>query len=232
MKKVKKILVFFSIGFISILLITGVALYISLNKKKPIGDNTVEADVVASKMLQNLDFGSYQDTKFISWKFSNHSYLWHKQRRRVKVSWDDHEVILDFDDPSKNKVKDDVNDEEKKSLIAKAERYFNNDSFWLIAPYKILDEGTKRSLVTLENNQIGLMVEYTSGGTTPGDTYLWKLDSAYRPVSFQMWVSILPIGGLEASWNNWKTTQSGAILAQEHSLLGFGIPISEIKAWN
>ena len=85
-----------------------------------------------------------------------------------------------------------------KNLIEKAVKYFNNDSFWLLAPYKIFDKGTKRSLVTLDDGHEGLLVTYTTGGTTPGDSYLWHLDSTGKPVSFQMWVSSLPIDGLEA----------------------------------
>ena len=117
-------------------------------------------------------------------------------------------------------------------LIQKAIAYFNNDSFWLVAPYKIFDPGTERKVVVDENNNEALLVNYTTGGTTPGDTYLWQLDENGRPVNFKMWVSSIPIGGLEASWSDWITTKSGALLPLGHSILFFGIDLGEVKATN
>ena len=111
-------------------------------------------------------------------------------------------------------------------LIDKGVKYFNNDSFWLVAPYKVFDKGTERRLVTLENNKKALLVTYTSGGSTPGDSYLWHLDKDGKPTNFQMWVDILPIDGLTATWNNWITTDSGAQLPNFHKLGFFGFEIN------
>ena len=107
--------------------------------------------------------------------------------------------------------------------------YFNNDSFWLVAPYKVFDKGTQRRLVTLENNKKALLVTYTSGGSTPGDSYLWLLNDSGKPKSFKIWTSILPIDGLEATWTDWTTTESGAQLPSFHKLLIIGLEITDIK---
>ena len=74
-----------------------------------------------------------------------------------------------------------------------------------------------------------LLVTYISGGTTPGDSYLWHLDESGNPSSFQMWVSILPIKGLEASWQGWITTESGAKFPTFHKLLFLGIEMGDVK---
>ena len=45
-----------------------------------------------------------------------------------------------------------INDKKvvNKELIKTAEKYFNNDSFWLVAPYKIFDSGTERRKIIRE----------------------------------------------------------------------------------
>jgi len=72
-------------------------------------------------------------------------------------------------------------------------------------------------------------VTYNSGGSTPGDSYLWHFDDTGKPTHFQMWVSILPIKGLEASWNDWTTTETGAMLPTFHKMLVLGIELENIK---
>ena len=121
---------------------------------------------------------------------------------------------------------------EKHDYIHKAEAYFNNDSFWLVAPYKVFDSGVERRLVITEEGQETLLVTYTSGGTTPGDSYLWHLDTNGKPISYQMWVSILPIDGLEASWEGWITTESGAQLPTFHKLLFLSLNMGDVKGLN
>jgi hypothetical protein len=48
----------------------------------------------------------------------------------------------------------------KKQMLKKGNDYFNNDSFWLIAPFKLRDAGTTRSIV-MQDNQ-ALMITYAS----------------------------------------------------------------------
>ena len=47
-----------------------------------------------------------------------------------------------------------------------------------------------------------------------------------------MWVSILPIKGLEATWKDWTTTESGAQLPTFHKLMILGLQITDIKGKN
>jgi hypothetical protein len=184
-------------------------------------------------MLNALDYEAYKNTNYIEW-FSKKKrfYKWKKEKQTCMVYWKDYKVDLNLKnhDISKAYIHNfNVEGEIGKDLIAKAVNYFNNDSFWLVAPYKIFDEGTKRGVVMLEDGNQGLLVTYTTGGTTPGDSYLWHFDSTGKPKSFQMWASILPINGLEASWTDWTTTESGAQLPIFHKLLFFGIELSDIK---
>lgn len=218
------------------LIITLAAVYFSLNEKLPSGITGAEADAFALKIQEAVQHNNYQQTQYLKWTFRNKNhYLWNRNAATAEVKWDNYKVILNLNSPEKSAVTEGTTlivGSGKKKIIKKALDNFNNDSFWVVAPHKLFDKGVTRELVTLEDNSKALLVRYTSGGTTPGDSYLWKVDQNYRPVSYQMWVSIIPIGGIEATWEGWTTTESGAFLSQKHQLLGFGIPISNLRAWN
>ncbi|WP_372756530.1 hypothetical protein [Mariniflexile sp.] len=209
-------------------------LYLKYNEPLPTGIQGKEADALAYKMLEALDYKAFESTNYIEWTFKGrHHYKWEKDKNICEVFWKDYKVRLNLADVSKSqafihsfKTPD---DKLSKKLISKAVKYFNNDSFWLVAPYKLFDNGTERRLVNLENNKKALLITYTSGGSTPGDSYLWHLDDNAKPTSFQMWVDILPIDGLEATWEAWVTTESGAQLPSFHKFGVFGLENTHIK---
>ncbi|MFC4721666.1 hypothetical protein ACFO5O_05015 [Geojedonia litorea] len=208
-------------------------IYFKYDEDLPVGGQPEQADILAHKMLDALDHEAYENTNYIEWVFKKRRYYkWKKNKNICTVYWKDYKVELNLKDPKLSTAyvhNFAVDGDMSKDLINKALNYFNNDSFWLVAPYKVFDKGTKRSLVNLDNGEQGLLVTYTSGGTTPGDSYLWHLDPTGKPNSFRMWVSTLPIGGLEASWGDWTTTSSGAQLPTLHKILFLGIEITDIK---
>ena len=230
-KKLLKLLKIFILSICSLIIITIATVYFSLHEKLPKGEISKEADIFALEIQKAVHHDKYLNTKFLQWTFRNKNhYVWNKANNTVKVEFDGNKVHLDLNDSKKNKVL--VSHSPSQKIIDKALDNFNNDSFWLVAPHKLFDKGTTRKLVALKDNSKGLLITYASGGTTPGDSYLWKVDKNYRPISYKMWVSILPIGGIEATWEDWTTTKSGAYFSQQHKLLGFGIPITNLKAWN
>jgi len=188
-----------------------------------VGTPSSEADQMALNMMQSLNKAAWDNTKTVSWTFKgDHHYNWDKEKNFVTASWEDFEVgfstLVTFGWVKKGGVK--IEGEEAKSALAKAYDHFNNDSFWLAAPYKIFDPGTERSIVKTRDGRTGLMVTYTSGGTTPGDTYVWILDENYQPTSVKMWVAILPIGGMEITWENYQVLPSNAMIALRHKAFG------------
>ncbi len=207
-------------------------MYIKYNEDLPSGELGQEADVLATRMLNVLDHDAYKATDYIEFTFKKrHHFKWNKAENTCEVFWKNIKVDLDLDQIDSSSVY--INEERYDSsntsdIIQKAETYFNNDTFWLVAPYKVFDPGVERRLVTTENNKKALLVTYTSGGTTPGDSYLWHFDDNGKPISFQMWVDILPIDGLEASWSDWTTTTTGAQLPTFHKLLVLGLEIDAI----
>ncbi|MGZ0017084.1 hypothetical protein [Yeosuana sp. AK3] len=210
-------------------------MFFKYNEDLPEGKQGKDADALAHKMLEALNYDAYKNTDYLEWTFKKtHHYKWYKAKNMCSVFWKDYKVDLNFNDASLNKAfvhGFKIEGDTGKEIIDKAVSYFNNDSFWLVAPYKIFDAGTVRKLVDLHDspNQ-ALLVTYSKGGTTPGDSYLWILEDNGMPKSFKMWTSILPLKGLESSWSHWTTTGSGAKLPTFHNILFLGIEITNIKA--
>lgn len=230
MKKFFKI-----VGILIALLIIAVGiLYFVNNESLPEGKQGKDADALAIKMLNALNSEAYENTEIIEWNFANeHTYLWKKQENIVTVSWDDKKVILHTTALENSEVFVNNKKVENKEIRNTAKDYFNNDSFWLVAPYKIFDAGTERRIVNY-NDKDALLITYTSGGSTPGDSYLWILDENYIPTSFKMWTQIIPIGGVSATWENFKDTEAGIKLPTKHTLtlLGLDIPMGNVRAYN
>lgn len=207
-------------------------LYFKYNEPIPSGETGREADLLAEKMLNALNYEAYQNTNYVEFSFKNmHHYKWNKAENKCEVIWKDFKVNLNLNTPQQSEVfvaNNLYKGKDREKLINKALSYFNNDSFWLVAPYKVFDQGTERRAVTTDEGKQALLITYTSGGSTPGDSYLWHLNNEGVPESFQMWVSILPIGGLEASWNNWTTCETNAQLPTFHKMLILGIELENI----
>lgn len=207
-------------------------LYFKYNEPLPSGEIGTEADLLAEKMLTALNYEAYQNTNYVEFSFKNmHNYKWNKAENKCEVIWKDFKVNLNLNTPQQSEVfvaNNLYKGKDREKLINKALSYFNNDSFWLVAPYKVFDQGTERRVVTTDEGKQALLITYTSGGSTPGDSYLWHLNNEGAPESFQIWVSILPIGGLEASWNNWTTCETNAQLPTFHKMLILGIELENI----
>ncbi|MCK0124571.1 hypothetical protein MWU76_09170 [Gelidibacter sp. F2691] len=231
-KKILKIIAGIIIFFTLPTLLLFGFVYFKYDEDLPQGTKGAPAEQLATKMLDALDHDAYKNTSYIEWTFKKrHHFKWNKAKNTCEVYWKDYKVALDLNSPSASQVfqnEQKIEGKEAQELIEKAQSYFNNDSFWVVAPYKVFDAGTERRVVTLDNGSEALLVTYTSGGTTPGDSYLWHLEDSGKPKSFQMWVDILPIGGLEASWSDWTTTDSGAHLPTFHKFLVFGIEITDL----
>ncbi len=217
----------------------GVGCLALINEKKPetAEVDTPEALEMANKMLKAIHYEEWQKTKIVKWDFKDlRSFVWDKFNNHVQIKWKKNDVRLNLSDledyvvfHNQEKVSDTA---QAKELKTKAWEYFCNDSFWLNAPAKVFDEGTTRSVVTEDNGEKGLLVSYNSGGATPGDSYLWFLDEEGLPYKYKMWVSIIPVGGTEATWAKWKQLKTGAMVATEHELTVFKILIKNLNAGN
>jgi len=106
-------------------------------------------DKYTNPFVQNIPkegemFLKYQNTRYLEWSFRNGSvrYKWDKDLGECQVKWDDYIVALNLGTVEKSKVTKNNNDpspKEYEKALEKAIGLFNNDSFWLVAPFKIFD---------------------------------------------------------------------------------------------
>lgn len=217
-------------GFLSVAFIG----FLFLNEKKPKGEMGAEAEALAQKIQQAIHFDAWDSTEAVAWNFADrHSFLWDKKRHWVKVNWKNYEALIRIDsvDGKVWKNGEEITSEKKvRKLIKKGLHYWQNDSFWLNAPSKLFDKGTERRYVNYKG-QDALLITYKLGGATPGDSYLWLVDENSLPSSWKLWVKIIPIGGVEFTWEDWVTTETGAKIATLHKGL-LDLKVTNVKTGN
>ena len=206
----------------------------SISAPLPQGVEGPAAEALADRLLSAVNAEAFARAEGARWCFRDKEYLWHRGLGRLRITVDDEETIYIDLQGQRGWVLEAgqrPSPADEAAYVADAIQDFNNDSFWVFAPFKVRDPGTSRSLVIdPESQQRALLVFYETGGSTPGDYYLWYLDEEGRPERWAMWVSIVPIGGVESSWAGWKQTQSGAWVSTEHALgLGLHLRIPELE---
>ncbi|WP_240642322.1 hypothetical protein [Nonlabens xiamenensis] len=232
MKKILRFIGKSTLYLAGFLLLAGIIIKIIFTEDIPEGQTGPAANELAFKMLESINYKEFANANEIRWTFRDkNTYHWKVQEKLVNVYWDDYRVAFATPYPEishafKNDQK--LSGEERENAIAYAEKNFNNDSFWIVAPFQVMDIGTKRSVVK-EDGKEQLLVQYTSGGTTPGDTYLWELDKDYQPIAFKMWVDIIPLDGVRAKWQEWEMTAGGFPLSRKRTIYGLEIPISDLE---
>lgn len=221
-------LVFIVVGFVG---------YLILNKSLPEGQEGPEAEALAEQLTDNMlkavNAEAWEGVNVIRWSFPRgHDFVWDRKRNFVEVKWDENRVLVA---PESGHGIAYINDapqegEAGEELVKEGRHNFWNDSFWLCAFTKVKDPGTTRKPVDLGDEGQGLLVTYHTGGDTPGDSYLWKFDENGRPVSWQMWVKLIPIGGLEFTWEEWGPLHNGAMLAFNHGSMIYDITLTNVKS--
>jgi hypothetical protein len=205
------------------------------SEEKPEGKSGDQADKVAERMLDKLNKDAYDAIDYINFEFfgGGHKYVWDKKNHKAVIEWKNNKVILDLGTQEGTAYKNGtlVEGDDAVSLLETAWSYWCNDSFWLVAPYKIFDAGTTRKLVDVEEGTHGLMIEYTSGGVTPGDSYLWILNEEYQPTGFKMWTQILPVQGTYVDWSKWDDYK-GAKLCISHKIVGKERSLQNVRVGN
>lgn len=201
-----------------VVLATLMVIAFAAHKPRPKVDQSSQARALASRIERAVNLSAWNDTRALRWTFAGqHHHLWDRDRGLVRVRWDDVSVLLRTGDISGKAYRGEVElrGDEARALIKKAHAYWINDSFWLNPIAKFHDPGVSLGTVRMDG-QPGLLVSYASGGLTPGDAYLWFSEPDGTPRAWRMWVSIIPVGGVNVGWGGWKTLRTGARVSTVH----------------
>lgn len=227
------------IGLASLLLllvVSGLGACALLSKPRPNGETGPRADALAHSIETAVNKEAWARTGAVRWYFGGRNrHLWDRTRMFDRVAWGGDKLVL-LNISTKNGLAfvkngaEQVSGEAEKKLLAKAYAHWINDSFWLNPLVKLFDDGVERKLVTQPDGKSALLITYGGGGLTPGDAYLWLLDESNRPLAWRMWVSILPIKGIESSWAGWTALPTGAWVATEHRMAAFNLRLTDVAA--
>lgn len=207
------------------------ALFFIFDEPLPTGEPGPRADALARRMEAAVNAAAWERTGAVRWTFAGrHDHLWDRQRHLARVRWDASEVLVDLDSRRGLAYRDGLRlkPDEAAELVETAWSYWVNDAFWLNPLAKLFDAGTTRAWVPQADGSAALLVTYASGGATPGDSYLWFPDAQGRPRAWQMWVSILPVGGVGTSWEGWIRLATGAQISTRHRIAFFTLEISNV----
>ena len=210
--------------------VAGFITWAILNKPRPKGIPGPEAERVANEMLTAVDASAWKETGAVRFTFRNHHHLWDRRRNYDQIESGKRKVLLRVREQTGRAWENgaEVNPERTAGLVRDAYAQWVNDAFWLNPVVKIFDRGVTRSIVR-DDSGTHLMIEYTSGGLTPGDAYLWTpVENGTPPTGWRIWAQRLPIGGLSATWEGWINLSTGARVSTLHRIGPFTLEIKDV----
>lgn len=221
-------------SFITILIVCAISLIFWSVIAEPIpeGEEGIEAESLTDLILRDINYQAWLNTGAIEWTFrETRNHLWDRERHLARLEWNNCISWIDLS-TKLGKIKCGkyfLSSTEAKEKIDEAWELWANDSFWLNPLAKLRDEGTIRKIIPTPHSSPSLLVTYQGGGITPGDSYLWETDSTGRVLNCQMWVQVLPLGGIRFTWDDWITLSTGARISSTHK--GFvSVNLTNIKA--
>jgi hypothetical protein len=205
--------------FVGVPLVGLAALLVALRHPLPAATFGPDGDALAHAVEASVDAAAWTRTGAVRWTIQGRSHLWDRLRRLARVSWRSKRVLLDLSTLDGRAFRDgkEVDGEERKQLVDHAYKLFINDMFWLNPLTKLFDDGTERARVEVDGAP-ALLIRYASGGVTPGDRYLYLLGADGRPRAWRVWVKILPVPGLEFTWEGWTRLATGAWISTVHRI--------------
>ncbi|MFO0628536.1 MAG: hypothetical protein U0325_23385 [Polyangiales bacterium] len=220
-------------GLFALLLTLFAVLYVTQRHALPDGVEGEAAEALARRMNAAVNADAWARTGAVRWRTRDGArHLWDRARNLERYENDDLRVLLDLGTRRGRAWRGGqaLQGDALRGALDRAWARWANDSFWLNPVPKVFDGGVRRALARDDEGRDALRVTYTVGGVTPGDRYLWILDGQGRPRAWRMWVSVLPIPGLEASWEGWITLPTGAQVSTVHRIAGLRITLDGIAA--
>lgn len=205
---------------LAVLLALAAVAWVALRHGEP-AVTSGDGDALARRMLGAVDAEAWSRTGAVRWTFfDGGAHLWDRARSLERYERGDLRVLLDLTSRRGLAWRGGIalsGADRDRALRTAWERWIN-DSFWLNPAVKCFDDGVSRAVVRDDDGGDALRVSYASGGVTPGDRYVWRLDASGRPRAWRMWVRVLPVPGLEASWEGWQRLATGAWVSTRHRM--------------
>ncbi|HJL42151.1 MAG TPA: hypothetical protein RMG48_12690 [Myxococcales bacterium LLY-WYZ-16_1] len=191
------------------------------SEPRPRGIRDREAvEAMARRLEAAVNLPAWRDgTGAVRWTFAGRrTHLWDRERGLVQVQWGDRRGLLRIGTSRGVAFRGDerVRGPDAEAILEQTYAAWVNDAFWLNPLAKLRDPGVELRRVDLDSGETGLLVRYTQGGLTPGDAYLWLFGEEDLPRAWKMWVSNVPVGGMEVTWEGWKTLSTGAVVSTRH----------------
>jgi len=205
----------------------------SMSHPLPVSRGGAEAQARVAALEAAVNLPAWENTGAVSFHFGGrHTHLWDRKRELHRVAFGPNVVMHDLRTREGRAWLDgeELDGEARDAALVKAWALWCNDTFWLNPIAKLRDPGVEVGAVDLDDGTKGILVHYTSGGVTPGDQYLWLLGPDGLPVAWRMWVSIVPIPGIEASWEGWTDLSTGAKVSTAHALGPWPLELTDLKA--
>jgi hypothetical protein len=194
----------------------------------PTGQPGAAAEKLAAKMQEAAAYKEWQNIQAATFVFrGDDRVFWDKRRKLVEIKSKSN--LVQFSELTGKSL---CFDGERRILEgceeltqAAIKKYYNH-TFWINPAFHIMSPGTARELV----DGTKLLVRYASGGSTPGDTYLFTLDDEGKITEMQMWVSILMIKGIRASFSDYQEVSKGIRVARHHKVGGLAsVDLSDLQ---
>ncbi len=220
-------------ALVALLLTLFAVLYVTQRHALPEAVEGEAAEALARRMNTAVNADAWARTGAVRWKtLDGARHLWDRARNLERYESGALRVLIDLGTRQGVAWRDGtaLRGDALRAALDRAWARWANDSFWLNPVPKVFDGGVRRALARDDQGRDALRVTYTVGGVTPGDRYLWILDESGRPRAWRMWVSILPIPGLEASWEGWITLPTGAQVSTVHRIAGLRITLTDVAA--
>ncbi|MCP2042732.1 hypothetical protein [Pontibacter sp. HSC-36F09] len=142
-----------------------------------------KAKSIAREVMENMGGEKgWNDTRYLAWTFNNQYQVWDKHQNRFRWEQDSLVAIINTDTKD-GKVyvegQELQNSEEKQKLLERAYALWINNSYWLVMPFKLQDEGVTLRYVGEEQTLEGapadvLEMTFAQVGLTPQNKYkLW-----------------------------------------------------------
>jgi hypothetical protein len=205
----------------------------------PVGQSGEAAEQLAQKMLKAANYDKWQATAAVSFTFrGDDKVFWDKKRKLVEVA--DKKNLVQFSEVTGKSIcfeGDRRITDGCDTLTATALKKFYNHTYWINPAFHIMSPGAERSLVedkTLNDAEAKkLLVGFKSGGSTPGDSYLFTLDAEGKIDNMRMWVSLKMIpNGAKAVFSDYKITETGVNVALHHKLMSIAsVDLSDLKMY-